>query len=742
MKKILLICYILSLFSISIYTEEKKDPFYGDYELIKEFFSPRDEASQNEKRLIRYIEKFCNYYKLKYKKTKIDNEKDIVTNSYNIEIFLKGSSKQKEQLIIICPLNTPIINQQNYDNSISIQILLNLIKLCKKMPFKKDIVFLFSGANEGEKSKYYGIKFFLQNSENLSKSFVTILDILSNKTKILFSGSINKKPIPSIILNKYLNIDKKNLNIYFNRNEIYKARFYIQKEDDYASIFLKENINAVSFSNKKNTITNTFIYDKEYQNNLTNYFYNWLISLDNLNFPIDTDYHYQYIDVFGIHIILSETLQIIFFLFLIFFTIFTRFFFPQFQRLHPNLFIKTLPYFIIIFIIFFISTFIPLLLFLPIGFFTGIKKLYINSSMLYFLNILFIPLIIILMLFELLVKLPFPKRSYFYIYGAIIFSLFNLILSIIVDISIAYIYLWTIIALTLSQFTGKNFKLKYFFYSISPLPLIILIYNLTFLDKTEIIKNINPFLLNFFFAILTFPFILLILRVHIIYRNKYRIFITKKSFFLFICLIIILSIIILIMLSVAIFPEEKIVKARMISNITQNKSYLSLNSENNIGEIQIQNNSEKNKYIINKNYKNFSFNFIPPPYKLKLKKIKGDDLIYSMSLKSQKMIEYVKIYLISPKNYYPLESNYNFHKISDFHKNYDQRNEEVYLFLVGRNVGKNFLFKVYLLEGNYKLYIEIEYPFIDESTIVLKKPDALINYQSVFTEEIKLGDRE
>src|SRR4030042_342031 len=96
-----------------------------------------------------YFSFFICSFNLNYKITKIDNHKEIVTNSYNIEIQLKGSGKENDQIVFFCPLNSPIINQLYYDNSLAIQTVLDLIKKLNNISFKKDIIFLFSGANEG-----------------------------------------------------------------------------------------------------------------------------------------------------------------------------------------------------------------------------------------------------------------------------------------------------------------------------------------------------------------------------------------------------------------------------------------------------------------------------------------------------------------------------------------------------------------------------------------------------------------
>ena len=67
------------------------------------------------------IAEALEFHNVNYKKRKIEND-TYITNSYNIEITLESSKKSEEEIIVICPLN-PLIYQQEYqDNSLTIQI--------------------------------------------------------------------------------------------------------------------------------------------------------------------------------------------------------------------------------------------------------------------------------------------------------------------------------------------------------------------------------------------------------------------------------------------------------------------------------------------------------------------------------------------------------------------------------------------------------------------------------------------
>ena len=732
-KKLFFFSFLI--FSLFLYSQDY------DYSQIKDNFSPRDEGSANELRLIRYIEGFCRNNDIEYKTEKVDNEKDIITNSFNIEINIKGNSPEHEKFIVICPLNTAILFQDNFDNSISVKIVLDLIKLCKELTFKKDLIFLFSGANERETPDYLGVKYFLQKNDELGKSFVTVIDILSNKNDIHFSGSVSGKPVPLDILKNYLNLaDVAKLNIYFQRDEIYKSKFYLIPKDDYNSVFINNDIQCVTFSNKEKTIKNDFVFDEKYQAKLTEFFYKWILVFDKVKFPIDADFHYQYLNIFDFKIIISEMFQIILFLILIFIIIYVRFFFPRFQRLHYFLLIKGSPYFIIIFIIYFITSFIQYLIFIPMNNFSGNAGAFINHPILYFANIFLISLFIILLFFELIKKMPFPKHSYLYVYGALVFIGLNLIIFAFIDISISFVYLLAIIAVTISQYTGRKFTLKFILYFLSSIPLVMLFADLVFSGNMEVIKSLNPVILNLLFSIFTFPFILLALRVELFLRIKYKRIIKKSPFIIFLTVFIFVLLSLLIVFSTLYKPKSEKVFVKLINEVNKKSSHLLIESNGNIDEILTADGSAFRKINLKSNKMFVPVSTVKPPYKIEYKKVKDSYFNFNLRVNSDHLIEYLNIYMITSKDFYPLESNYNFEK----HENYQgfdgiEAEGDVYKFLTPRNIGTNVFFKMAVLDQPFKIIVEIEYPYINFDNISIKIPNGIINKRTIFVEAIEVN---
>ena len=282
-------------FCISLYAQVDTFFEYPDYSSIKDNFFPNEEGSENEKKLIKYIESFLKFHKLSYTKTKIEGNL-YTTNSYNIEVVVNDDIKKDEDILIICPLNSYLYQNNFMDNSLTIKIMLNLIKVTQTMNLNKRVVFLFSGANRRDKREgegdFLGFKNYINNRANFSRSLVILLDLLSNKEKMKFSGSFNKKPIPLLFLKIFLNLENKK-NFYFDKKEIINSKLNTITISNFLTFILDKNIQTIGFSNQDKTFYNQYLFDYQYEADLTNYFLEWIKKFDTQNYPFEIDYNYQ-----------------------------------------------------------------------------------------------------------------------------------------------------------------------------------------------------------------------------------------------------------------------------------------------------------------------------------------------------------------------------------------------------------------------------------------------------------------
>jgi hypothetical protein len=737
MKKIFLVIFLLSV-AILLFSQTEDFSPIKDYKILMQKYFPRDENSPEERELIEYIKLFCDYNDLNYKITKIDNQQNIIANSYNIEIYINGSDKSKGKLIVFCPLNSAIINQKYCDNSISLQTVFDLITRCTYYSFDKDIVFVLSGANQSIKGRYLGAEYFLENSDDLSSSFVTIIDIMNFKSKIRISGSINKQAISSEILKKFFKINKKEYGIYFNRNEIYRSRFGIKKEENIVALFLKQKIKAVMFYNYDERYNEEIFFDSDYEKKISEFFYLWLLELDKTVIPFNTDFHYTYFNFFGLNIFISEFIQLLIYIVAFFLIIISRLVVPAFKKFHLKLLMDNAIYFIVLFLGYFILSLLPLFVFMPMSVFTESAKAYLNATIIYFLNIFFIPLLILYILFDYSKKIFKTTHSYVYIYGAFIFCVLNFIIFFLIDISIAIIYLWAIIILTISQFFNKKSGIKYLLYFISSIGLLILLFDLAFFDNAVMIASINPFVINFIFVLMTYPFMLLMLRGIIIFIYK-NIVIKKNNIVITAFSIIIISIVILIIISIFTEQKKDVLRAKLICEQNKNISFLNLESNLPIGNLYLESGIKTESIYIARQKKDFIVYARKKPYSIDYNvNINYYSNHFVFLINSDKMIEYSKMYLVVPKDSLPFNSNIAYDKVDNAkYVDHNPQTEELYFFNAGRNPGNNVYFELDL-KSYYKsrIYFIIEYPFIDPRIVFIKKTDKIVEYNSIFIEKL------
>jgi hypothetical protein len=183
-----------------------------------------------------------------------------------------------------------------------------------------------------------------------------------------------------------------------------------------------------------------------------------------------------------------------------------------------------------------------------------------------------------------------------------------------------------------------------------------------------------------------------------------------------------------------------VINANLIDISYLDKSYLLIKSNSAIGDIKINANDFEGDYIINLNTKSIPLDAVKKPYKIETAKY-GDNIInYNLKLISKYPLEYFKLFLIAPSDKYPLDSNLIFQTDNNFKLNYDKQKQVVYKFYIGRNIRNDFLFNVTLLSGNYELYTEIEYPFIESSVAEIDKSNAVITKSSIFYEKFFINN--
>jgi hypothetical protein len=231
----------------------------------------------------------------------------------------------------------------------------------------------------------------------------------------------------------------------------------------------------------------------------------------------------------------------------------------------------------------------------------------------------------------------------------------------------------------------------------------------------------------------------MLLRFYIRYRRKINLYLNNYMLWFFAFLLISFNILSTLIVSFVVKKDTNIIQANLVNFTYLDSSYLQLRSNNSIGEIKIREDGKENNYLINVNDKNLDIDRVDKPYELATEE-KGNNIInFILKINSKKTIEYIRLYLIAPKDKYPLDSNYIFQEDKTFSRSYDKKNQVVYKFYIGRNAENNFVFNISLLTGNYVIYADIEYPFIDPSNAEFEKYNAVILKKSIFHEKFNIA---
>jgi len=209
--------------------------------------------------------------------------------------------------------------------------------------------------------------------------------------------------------------------------------------------------------------------------------------------------------------------------------------------------------------------------------------------------------------------------------------------------------------------------------------------------------------------------------------------------FLFVIIFIIIStIVVFTFVSLRIVPEEPTIFATLISQ--KDKIRLSINSQTNIKSMSIREANYENFYLI-QNTNNFEVKIdnISKDYSIEKKKFRRYEYNdYNIVIKTKNKIEYLDIYLVCDDDLYPLETNYYFNKEETFKYDKINNSDSVYKFIIPRNIDKEFNFNITLLSGfKYKLYICIEYPYIESGLNIISN-EGFIYKKTQFFEDMDL----
>ncbi len=665
-----------------------------DYSDINSIYSPRDDGSRNEARLIEYITKFCSDRNIDCKTDKIIGE-SYCTLSSNVIVTI-GNPKSRDNIIYITPLNSIITDSNTYDNSISIHIMLELIEhAAKNIPDGKQITFLFAGASGYEDQPNYGINHFisktagdLSETRDFSSSFITIIDILSTGTTVYLKGE-NGSNICEIASKIYSHSHNPNIELEANKRS--KLKNNRKKSQDYTAAFGDQTTSIVIFTNRDNIGFNNFVFSSEYQSSLDDFFTSWHDQLSDKTFQFQHSDNHIFFNMFGKNIIIPENILLLFLCICVFILLAARLILPNIRRMSLPMTVVVTLRFLPLLPIYYLVSFVPYLISLGIGSIFGNHNAYMNIYFIYLLVVFFISSQIFFLIRDHYPKFYMMKHSYMFITAAIIYSFINMFVFGAIDVMLIFIYLWAVFMITCSNFTGHNYIMKFVFYILSSLLYILFVaFRLPIyihgLSERMVHDFSHIWIQNGVLTLSTFPFLLIYMRLDSLVQNHIHFFSRRNIYRLTFLLITVSYIIIIFAVANVVRLDNNMTTVTLFTDVTNEESSVSIDSTGKLGKVFITDNTGNTAADITSQHWTTEIAFQSVPYRINVNtNPTGTFTTYTIDFTFDRPVKFSSLTLIMPKGYYPFESNYSWLQ-TEMRAAAESSDKDCYTFRLPRNL--------------------------------------------------------
>ncbi len=720
-------------------------PDIPDAKLLNSLFFPRDEGSINEKKLISFIQEFAVGRGLRCTVDDI-NDTEYTTVSKNVIVDL-GNAQSQDNIIFVCPLNSIIVRDQDFDNSLSLNIMLALIDRLAQQKSDKHFFFVFAGAIGYDSQPHYGIMSFINRfnelypNKTLHNAIVTILDLLSTTDAVRLtnnqSGFLISEPIIKLFLDNpspLITIDQKNRRSLFSENQTI----------DYSQSFSSENINVVTFTNRTNSYFESDL-SPNYQTELADYFESFIHHLSDLTFPIEQNNNYILLNIFGKYHLIAENILVMILLILIFILIASRIFIPNFRRTKIIFISKVLFQFTLVLIAYYMLSFIPYLLSRLVGLVYNNANIYQTSLMIYSLTIFLFSSFTFFLVRQLFSFRLLIYHSYLYIYVAISFLFVNVLIFSIFDIMLSFIFIWAIILLILSSITARHYIVKFVFYIVSAIPLIC--FYIFILPAGSILSDANTykffntvFFKNAIITLSTFPYLVVYLRMDHIIHTKTEFF-KQKGVYTVLCIGVLVSYSILMFsIGTAMQYISSDVYIDILSDTAEGTTTLTVTGKAKTGEIFVD---DGTSYYNIASTKSTSINVapLPRPYTITTKSsINNNFENFHINITGTQKIKYINSYIVVKKGFYPFNSKIHLTKVGKADGfDIDTSANDIYHFILPRNVGDSTDIDFTMIYGtNAVMLFNVQYYTADQIKINFTNNEIKPIKTIAFIEDIKL----
>ena len=341
--------------------------------------------------------------------------------------------------------------------------------------------------------------------------------------------------------------------------------------------------------------------------------------------------------------------------------------------------------------IYYLVSFVPYLISLGIGSIFGNNNAYMNIYFIYLLVVFFISSQIFFLIRDHYPKFYMMKHSYMFITAAIIYSFINMFIFGAIDVMLMFIYLWTILMITCSNFTGHNYILKFTFYILSSLVYIIFTaFSLPIYIHGLSEKMLHDFshiwIQNGVLTLSTFPFLLMYMRLDSLVQNHIHFFSRRNIYRLTLLLITVSYIIIIFAVANVVRLDSSMTTVTLFTDVTNEESSVSIDSTGKLGKVFITDNTGNTAADITSQHWTTEIAFQSVPYRINVtSNPTGTFTTWTLSFSFDRPVKFSSLTLIMPKGYYPFESNYSWLQ-TEMRAAAESSDKDCYTFRLPRNL--------------------------------------------------------
>ena len=526
---------IICLFLISVSLAAAQSDFLlsssfdiiTDYQFLQSLY-PRPEGSTKEKQTISFIEERVKRLGLKFQRLEFSQAKLGHSFSSMLEISIPG--KISDTLIIVLPLNHTVQAGPENSGSLALAVGLALLQEYRATPPPLSLKIVFLGAEyQPTEPTFLGSATYLDYLNNPFPQAVLYLALYGKSASYAIRSGGKGVVSPLWIVEKSLAaLQKNSLAYYFNTSRQQVNRTALVSAQTAVETYLLADLPAIEIE-----ANGPFSpVDALELNRLKDFCKSFINSLSN-GIPPSWDKHYIFFPLPFFSLLLPETTYLVFlcFLFLLLFSLAT------FKGKALRKYLKTLQrnfwnipvFFILSFLLLLASTLLlELLLELK-----NMPLVWQEYPLVFLLLKFSIFMFAAILVYRIGIRLPFAKNGSFYSAAALVFILICIFTMALINISFVYYFIWSLLGLVLFSLARSKW-LKIVFFLLAPLSILTVILELFLIPELKICEIIlfNHWIGNLLFAVIILPFVLLLIRLRLLFPFIRRKFFHSKSFIL------------------------------------------------------------------------------------------------------------------------------------------------------------------------------------------------------------------